>query len=103
MGSLFAGTEHQPFTFMPIYFDAQNQQVQVDFAGGDIIAGPCGDDENTPDAIGIIEASVSGASGDLADDIEVEAPTVVLNFHTKESLDSFISVLEEYRALKFQY
>lgn len=87
---------------MPIFIDEENQQVQIEFTGGDIIVGNCGDDEDTIDCFGIVEAPVNGNSGDSADHLEVEAPTVILTFHTKESLDSFINALVEHRAKKFQ-
>ena len=87
---------------MPIFFDNENQQVQVEFSGGDIIAGNCGEDEDNPECVGITEAPVSGKSGDIADDVDVSTPTVVLTFHTKQSLDSFITVLVEHRARKFK-
>ena len=88
---------------MPIHFDVDNRQVFVDFVGGDIVAGLCATDDVHPDCIGITEAPQPGISSELVPkDMDTGAPAVVLRFHTREALDSFLLLLAQYRTEKFK-
>jgi hypothetical protein len=86
---------------MPISFNTEEEQVCVDFTGGDIIAGLCGEEEDCPDSVGISESPVVGKSGALVPEEVEAAPAIVLKFHTQASLDSFIGVLLDLRKEKF--
>jgi hypothetical protein len=89
---------------MPIHFDAENQQVFVDFTGGDILALICGEDERHLDCVGIEEAPYRGASGQsLPNDLrDTQIPPVLLRFQTRAALDNFIIVLAQYRDMRFK-
>jgi len=88
---------------MPIHFDQENQQVFVDFIGGDIAVCIGGDEGKKPDWIAIEEAPYRGTPGQSlpADMPASETPPVLLRFQTREALDSFIMVLAQYHDLHF--
>ena len=87
---------------MPIHFDSQNQQVFVDFLGGDILASVCGEEGGNLDWIGIEEAPCRGTPGQsLPADMPETPPPVLLRFQTRAALDSFIMVLAQYHGLHF--
>ena len=88
---------------MPIHFDADNRQVFVDFIGGDIVAGLCGDDDGNADCIGIAESPQRGVPSELVpDDVNAGTPAVVLRFQTREAFDSFFLLLMQYRTERFK-
>jgi hypothetical protein len=88
---------------MPIHFDAENQQVFVDFTGGDIIAAIGGEDDQHLDWIGIEEAPYRGTPGQsLPANMPETKPPVLLRFQTRAALDNFIFVLAQYHDMHFK-
>jgi len=86
---------------MPISFNPDTNQTTIEFAGGDMIAGLCGNENGEVDSVGISEAYIPGKSGDLASGDSCSDPSVLLSFSTREALESFIAVLTDFRDEKF--
>jgi len=89
---------------MPIHLDPENQQVFVDFLGGDIAVCIGGEDDKKLDWITIEEAPYRLTPGQPlpSDILESETPPpVLLRFQTRAALDSFIMVLAQYHDLHF--
>ncbi len=90
---------------MPIHFDSENQQVFVDFLGGDILVCIGGEDDGKLDWIAIEEAPYRLTPGQPVpqDMLEAEtAPPVLLRFQTRAALDEFIMVLAQYHDRHFR-
>lgn len=85
---------------MPIHFHSHPEQVQIEFLGGDLIVGLCGDDEEGI-AVGIGEAPRSGVIGEAIGDELETPPSVYLSFHSAASIDTFIRTLRDYREHRF--
>lgn len=86
---------------MPIHTDSETGQIPVEFAGGDLIAGLCGNEDGEIDTIGIAEANVIGSPGEIAREDSSGDPAVLLRFHSREALECFIAVLIDYREERF--
>ncbi len=86
---------------MPIHIDPQTGEVIVHFIGTDIVTGLCGNEAGEVDSVGIAVVDRPGEPGQpVPEDLEAE-PFIYLRFETRAALESFMSVLEEYKQEKF--